>query len=168
MKRLAILLISAAVVMTPQAVAAATTATAVKTTAQTVETAILAAPVTRGQVITPDMLENSTIDVRSARGALAADQIIGMEARRTLAAGSVVRSHDLKEPDLVKKGQAVSMVVTNGALTIVAAGRALDDGSKGKLIRVQNSSSKQIVEGEVATAGVVKISTGGNMMLAGL
>ena len=135
---------------------------------QTVEIAVLSAAVQAGEIISANDLETQAIDARRARGALTMAEIAGLEARRPLSAGTPVRAHDLRQPTLIKKGQAVTMVVSHGALTIAAKGKALEDGSKGAIVRVQNLSSNQVIQGEVTANGLVSVSSGGMALLAGL
>ena len=135
---------------------------------ETVEIAILANRIAAGEVITEADLETRSLDARRARGALTLAEIAGLEARRPLAPGNPVRSHDVQQPTLVKKGQAVNLVVSHGGLTIAARGKALEDGSKGQIVRVQNISSQKIIQGEVAASGIVSVGSGGLAMLAGL
>lgn len=129
--------------------------------ADMVEVAVIAAPVQRGEIIDAGTLSNKMVTASEARGALPEANIIGQEARRVLQPGTIVRTFDVKAPDLIKKGQTVSMIVSRGPLTIAALGRAMEDGSKGKTIKIQNISSKQVIEGEISGPGQVKIITPG-------
>ncbi|MCH8685101.1 flagellar basal body P-ring formation chaperone FlgA [Pedomonas mirosovicensis] len=133
-----------------------------------VEIAVLTNRVGAGEIITASDLEVRTIDARKARGALMPAEVAGLEARRSLSPGNPVRSYDLRQPTLIRKGQAVAMVVSHGGLTIAAKGKALEDGGKGDIVRVQNISSQRVIQGEVTAEGVVSVSTGGLAMLAGL
>jgi flagellar basal body P-ring formation protein FlgA len=83
--------------------------------------------------------------------------IIGKELKRPLAAGEAFRSSDLKSPTLIKRGQVVTLLVSSGGLQIAASGRAMQDGSVGDFIKAQNTTSRTIVEGEVAPDGMIKI-----------
>lgn len=135
---------------------------------QTVEITVLSSAVKAGEIISASDLETQAVDARKARGALAMAEIAGLEARRPLTAGSPVRAHDLRQPNLIKKGQAVTMVVSHGNLTIAAKGKALEDGAKGSIVRVQNITSNQVIQGEVTATGLVAVSSGGMALLAGL
>lgn len=135
---------------------------------QTVEIAVLSSAVPAGEIISANDLETRTVDARRARGALSLAEIAGLEARRPLSAGAPLRAHDLRQPTLIKKGQAVTMVVSHGALTIATKGKALEDGSEGSLVRIQNITSNQIVQGEVKANGLVSVSAGGMALLSGL
>ncbi|MGK2284481.1 flagellar basal body P-ring formation chaperone FlgA [Pedomonas sp. V897] len=134
----------------------------------TVEIAVVANRIAAGEVITEADLEIQAVDARRARGALTLAEIAGLEARRPLTPGTPVRSHDVQQPKLIKKGQAVTMVVSHGGLTIAARGKALEDGGKGDIVRVQNIASQKIIQGEVTASGIVSVASGGLAMLAGL
>lgn len=92
-------------------------------------------------------------------GLLDEKSIVGLEARRTIAAGQPIYGQDVQQPLLVKRNQLVTLVLSRSGLAIATSGKALNDGSKGAIVRVQNASSKQIVEGEVAADGVVRVAT---------
>jgi flagellar basal body P-ring formation protein FlgA len=83
--------------------------------------------------------------------------IVGRELKRPLNAGEAFRISDLKSPTLIKRGQVVTLLVSNGGLQIAASGRAMQDGSVGDFIRAQNTTSRTIVEGEVASNGMIKV-----------
>ncbi len=89
---------------------------------QMIEIAVLSSTVKAGEIISASDLETQAVDARRARGALGMEEIAGLEARRPLTAGSPIRAHDLRQPNLIKKGQAVTMVVSHGNLTIAAKG----------------------------------------------
>lgn len=131
-----------------------------------VEAIVLATTIERGDTIEQGDLATQSLAPSVARGALAANAIVGKEATRRLAAGRVVRANDVTEPQMVRRGQAVSLVVAKGNLTIAAAGRALTGGSEGSLVRVQNIGSNAILEGEVVAPGTVRIASLGAATLA--
>jgi flagellar basal body P-ring formation protein FlgA len=83
--------------------------------------------------------------------------IVGKELKRTLNEGDSFRTSDLKSPTLIKRGQLVTLYVRSGGLQIAAAGRALQDGSVGELIKAQNTTSRTIVEGSVSRDGTVTV-----------
>lgn len=117
---------------------------------------VMAGPVDRGQVIQESDVTRQAVPPALARGGLAPSAIIGQEARRLLQPGQVVRSYDVKVPDLVRRDQTVTMLVTRGRLSIAAVGKALQAGPEGGIIRVQNISSKQIIEAEIIAEGTVQ------------
>jgi flagella basal body P-ring formation protein FlgA len=51
----------------------------------------------------------------------------------------------------------VTLVVDNGGMEIRMAGKALSDGALDQRIRVENVSSRRVVEGIVRSAEIVEI-----------
>ena len=85
------------------------------------------------------------------------DDLIGMEARRNLQAGTPLRFADLLSPVLVERGQTVSIVSGGGGLRVSMQGKALANGSAGDRVLVANLTSGTRVEGVVAADGSVII-----------
>lgn len=122
------------------------------------EAAVLLRSVEAGAIIAASDIGKAPVSPVQARGALTAEAIIGQQAVRPLAPGRPLRRYDLTEPQLVRKGQAVRLVLSQGPLTITAGGRALANGAKGEAVRVQNSSSNAMIEGEVIGEGLVRVA----------
>jgi flagella basal body P-ring formation protein FlgA len=67
-------------------------------------------------------------------------------------------THNLVDAErIVRRGQKVTLVVDDGGMEIRMAGRALSDGALDQRIRVENVSSRRVVEGVVRSAEVVEI-----------
>lgn len=62
---------------------------------------------------------------------------------RGLVAGRLLSSNDLKPQTLVKRGSPVTLRYTKGGLTIQLQALALQDGTRGQIIAVQNTSSRK-------------------------
>jgi len=108
---------------------------------------LLAARVIRaGDVITASDIVSPT-DLTAMRRAV---NIIGMEAVRTFYKGQPLDEKQMRKPTIVKRNAIVQMAFSQGAMTINAEGRALDQGGLGDRIRVMNLSSKRIVTATVS------------------
>lgn len=86
------------------------------------------------------------------------DNILGKVLRRSLPHNKVVSPNALIEPVLVQRGQKVTIIAQNTVVKVHMKGKALKNGSEGEVIRVQNLSSKRIIEGKVMSAGVVDVN----------
>jgi flagella basal body P-ring formation protein FlgA len=95
-----------------------------------------------------------------------AEALIGQTPRRTLAAGQPVRSRDVAAPITVGKNSSVSMVFETQTMTLIARGRALQDGAVGDTIRVLNTQSNRTIDAVVAAPGLVRIVRAGSPTLA--
>lgn len=96
------------------------------------------------------------------------DQVIGLAARTALQAGRPLRSADLMKPELVQRGETVTMVYEVPGIVLTVRGKAAEGGAEGDVISVLNEQSKRTVQGLVVAPGRVVISTGSPRLAANL
>lgn len=85
------------------------------------------------------------------------EMLEGQVARRTLLPGKPILLSDLKTPDLVRAGAAVTLVFREGGLVITGLGTALRSAAEGEIVRVRNADSGVVVSGTVEADGSVRI-----------
>lgn len=73
---------------------------------------------------------------------------IGQEATRTLAAGVTLQDHHLRQPRLVRRGQAVIVEARGTGFRITREAEAMEPGGKGESIRVR-LDDREIIRAEV-------------------
>jgi flagella basal body P-ring formation protein FlgA len=82
----------------------------------------------------------------------------GHRLSRSLPIGTAL-TVDMLVPDvLVRRGQQVTLIAANGPIEIRAQGQALTDGAAAERVRVQNVTSRKVVEGVVESEGIVRVS----------
>lgn len=123
-----------------------------------VDTPVLARIVERGEIVVAQDFTIEALPASQARGAINPEAANGMEAARRLRPGNVVRASDLMPPRLVRRGEPVTIYVRSGGLTISTAGRALDSGAKGDLVRVVANSTSRTLDAEVEGSSAVRIA----------
>lgn len=74
------------------------------------------------------------------------DDLIGLTPRRIIYAGKFIQSDSLIKPQLVGRGDSVSITFKEGPLVLTAKGKALQSGAKGDIVRVTNASSSRTVD----------------------
>lgn len=118
---------------------------------EAVEIVTTARALERGTIIASADLRIERRPKTAARDGLVADAGLatGMEVRRALREGQTIRTADLSEPTLVKSGEAVSMMLKSGSLTLTATGQAMSDGKIGGAVNVMNIQSKRVLQGIV-------------------
>ncbi len=118
---------------------------------RTTQIPVLAANYKNGDVIHANDIKMMNIrqDQINQSIALKADDLVGMTPRRSLTSDKPVRMADLERPQIVKKGEMITMILKNGPMTLTAKGKALDDGAKGETIRVLNTESNRTIEAQV-------------------
>ncbi len=73
----------------------------------------------------------------------------GMVAKRHLIPGQMIRSSDIQKPLVIKKGATLTINYQAPGLTLSVQGRAVENGSRGDIIRVVNTRSNQTIEARV-------------------
>lgn len=87
-----------------------------------------------------------------------ADEIVGKSPTRTLQKNRPVMPGQLTEPVLVKRKKPVTLVYRHNGINIQDLGYAVQDGSKGDLVKVRNANSDIIVHGVVVSENLVEVS----------
>jgi flagella basal body P-ring formation protein FlgA len=85
------------------------------------------------------------------------DIALGLTAARGIDGGAVLTNQQLLGARAVQRGQSVTLVASNGDISVRMAGRALSDGFVNQRVRVENLSSGRIVEGIARSDQVVEI-----------
>ena len=85
---------------------------------------------------------------------------VGRIARRTLLPGQMIPINAVEEQKIVTRGNAVRVIVDDGALSIVTYGSPLQSGSPGNLIQLKNLDTGVIIRGIIQPDGSVRIQNG--------
>jgi len=85
-------------------------------------------------------------------------RLLGMELRRPMKSGEVLRLSQLRRPDIVHRGQIVTLSTKSKFLSVETEGVALVDGHLGERIKVKNQRSQRVVMGEVIAPGRVVVA----------
>ena len=83
--------------------------------------------------------------------------VIGQHLKRPMPAGSVLTPAQLEAPMIIRRGQIVTIVAGSGGFGVKMRGEALEHGSIGQIIDIENSSSGRRVQGIVRSARAVEI-----------
>lgn len=83
--------------------------------------------------------------------------LLGMAVKRPITANSVIKEDYVYKPAVIKKGDAVDVMVESGAIVVTVKCEAREDGFLGKGIRVSNLSSGKDIMGVVVGTGKVLV-----------
>lgn len=121
---------------------------------------VAARPLARGQ--TPSAADVRTeLRERSTLGPswiATLDQVQGRVLTRPIAQGSLLSPGALTSAKIVQRGQSVTLIGHSGGFQVRAQGKALSDAGTGDRVRVENLSSRRVVEGEVLADGSVSVA----------
>ena len=82
---------------------------------------------------------------------------IGKKLKRRVLAEAVLTPAMLKNPQLIRRGQKITIMAQSGLMTVRMKGKALDNGAVGERIKVLNVKSRKKMEGVITSSGEVKI-----------
>jgi flagellar basal body P-ring formation protein FlgA len=138
-----------------------------------VEVAVLARGLDRGETVRPG---DVNVERRPREGVpgealLDGSPLPGRVARRSLSAGTLVRSGDLARPDVVAKGDTVTVLYEAPGMTLSLRGKASEAGALGDTISILGASKKILQAvvtgpGRVSVNGAVSARTNADRVLA--
>lgn len=113
----------------------------------------------RNHIIREEDLIAAPLDIYSLRSGYttSAKPLIGKQLKRSLKTGDVVYNYHLQAPDIVRKGDQVTIITQRGGLSVMSQGIALNDASKGEKVRIENQRSTRIIQAKVVGPGTVEV-----------
>jgi flagella basal body P-ring formation protein FlgA len=121
--------------------------------------------IARGATLTESDLTFSTTANDTMMGTVVAmSDVVGMQTRRVLRAGEMLRLEDLRRPVLVSKGSTVTMSFEAPGIVLTATGRAMSEGGMGENVTVQNPASYRQITAIVIGPGQVRAQLGGGRL----
>lgn len=131
----------------------------VGTIRETLEVPVLTRPINRGDIIK----DADVAFERRARADVAADviaapeSVVGLAARQALRAGVPLRRTEIVRPEVIKRGELVTIVYEVPGILLTIRGKAMEGGAEGDVINVLNTQSKRTIQGIVSGPGRVSI-----------
>lgn len=124
------------------------------------EVAVLARGLNRGEPVR----EGDVVMERRPRDAVAGDAqgsataILGEVAQHPLPAGTALRVSDTAPPELVARGENVTIVYETASVSLSMRGLANEGGRMGAVVNVVNVASKKVLQATVVGPGRVSVS----------
>jgi flagella basal body P-ring formation protein FlgA len=104
--------------------------------------------IARGEVVTPSTFRSDEIWLdRSMPTLLVAEKdVVGLEAKRDVAAGSNLDERDFRPVAMASKGDVVSVVFLHGSMKVQMKGRAASEGKLHDTIQVKNEATNELYD----------------------
>jgi flagella basal body P-ring formation protein FlgA len=119
---------------------------------------VVTKPIPYGQALSSENVEvQSLYGVEKPQALTSIAEITQTQATRTLSAGHIILATDIRPAPLIRKLDAVNMIVESGALTITVGLIAEEDGMLHQLIKLRNPDSGEQLQGIVTGSGQVKL-----------
>lgn len=124
---------------------------------------VLAVSRPRGATLAASDLVLEPRDIAGLAGGYLTDpaELVGQSLRRTLQARTVLLPSHAAAPELVRRGERVTLQAAAGTISVQVEGEALADGALGERVRVRNLATRRVVEGTVGGAGLVLTGAAG-------
>ncbi len=112
------------------------------------EQTVLVKPVAYKQVFRADdfVTRRALVDNLSDSVLVSADQVIGQQAGIQLNVGTVLTASMVEAVPLVRNGQLVTVILSQGSVQVKSVARAMEPGAFGQTIRVRNEAARDIFE----------------------
>ncbi|MCF6228733.1 MAG: flagellar basal body P-ring formation chaperone FlgA, partial [Planctomycetes bacterium] len=126
-----------------------------------VQRVALTRPLARGK-----MLSASDVELRDVRttklsesGFTKVDDVLELQLIRAMPAGDVLTQKHVQSARLIKRGQTVLVTQHVGRVKLTVEAKALEDGTKGEVIRLKRGKGKEAVELSARVTGAGKATT---------
>jgi len=115
--------------------------------------------IARGEILQAQDLNTQRINVSNLSMSYSTEpsSLVGKEVKRTLPAGTPIRVGDLREPDIIKKGDRVKVVYRGDNLLVSSVGTAMANGTMGTSIRILNTKSQRVIDARVTGPGEAEV-----------
>lgn len=110
------------------------------------------------QKIAFEDLQMQRVNIANLKGQFVdSSELVGQLAQRSISPGSPLSSADVRRDPIVKRGQIVNAIMTDGAFEISAQMVAEESGFVGDTIKVKNSETKKILPAKIQNESNVVI-----------
>lgn len=126
---------------------------------RTVQIPVLANRIMPGDIIGKQDVDWIKVRASSLQNDTVVDiaDLVGKTPTRTIAADQPVHIRDVRNPVLIQRGQLVTVYHQTPLMTLTVQGKALQNGSKGDVIRVKNTRSNTVIDAVVISSGRVAV-----------
>jgi flagella basal body P-ring formation protein FlgA len=111
-------------------------------------------PVLRNTMRNGDIIGNADIQMIEmpseeiqAGMLLKAENLAGMTPDRLISAGKPVRDTEVRHPQVISRGDFITLIYKNGPMFLTTKGKATQNAAMGDIVRIVNVSSSRSVQG---------------------
>ncbi|HTK84675.1 MAG TPA: flagellar basal body P-ring formation chaperone FlgA [Patescibacteria group bacterium] len=93
-----------------------------------------------------EMIDIPSDDVQAGM-ILKAENLVGMTPSRFMQAGKPVRDNEVRRPQVISRGDFITLIYASGPMTLTTKGKATQDAAMGDIVHAVNISSSRTVQG---------------------
>lgn len=126
-----------------------------------VDVAVVTRALSRGERVQASdiVVERRPRDAVPADAMFDGGEVAGRVAKRAFPAGSLVRNGDLARPELVARGEVVTVVYQTPGMMLSMRAKAADGGALGDTISITNPQSKKTLQAVIVAPGRVTVNS---------
>ena len=111
-----------------------------------------------GETITPEMLKEQWVEITLGRDRFASspEQLIGKATRRFLNTGQPFRLNELSAPLVIKAGDTIQMIFSNGGIELALTCESRQSGAEKETVIIYCPETRKKYEAEVLNPGEVE------------
>jgi flagella basal body P-ring formation protein FlgA len=124
-----------------------------------VEVPVLSRFIRAGEIITDKDIIVTKVKLSSLRGSFVVNykDIVGMQAKKHLSAGVMIKNNELISPQVIKLNDPVSIIYSSNNIRLKISGTALGSGAIGEMVRVKNNDTGAVILGQIINKNTVQV-----------
>ncbi len=111
-----------------------------------------------GEVIQSLDVKNVKAKFNQNADIISVSEIVGMQAKKYIPMGSVIKRVDIVSPPVIKNNDPVNIIYSSGVINLKTSGIAMGSGAIGDMIKVKNSTSGIVLLGQIVNKNTVQVS----------
>ena len=126
-----------------------------------IEVPIISKFIKAGDIITANDITLVKTKINKIKGDYITNEndIIGMQAKKVLANGSLIKRSELRNPLVIKINDPVNILYYSNNIRLKTSGTALGSGSVGDMIKVKNEDTGAVLLGQIINKNTVQVGT---------
>jgi flagella basal body P-ring formation protein FlgA len=124
-----------------------------------VEVPVLSRFIRAGEIITDKDITIIRTKLSSLRGNFVINEkdIIGMQAKKHLSSGALIKNNELINPPVIKTNDPVSIIYSSNNIKLKISGTALNNGAIGDMVKVKNNDTGAVLLGQIINKNTVQV-----------
>lgn len=112
-----------------------------------------------GEIIGDDAIGyvKTRIDLLRPGFAASEQEVLGKQAKRYIAAGTMFNKGDVVSPPVIKNNDPVNIIYSSGVIKLKTMGVAMGSGAVGEMIKVKNGDTGAVLLGQIVNKNTVQI-----------
>jgi flagella basal body P-ring formation protein FlgA len=128
---------------------------------QFVEVPITSKVIKAGEIINSSDITLSKVKLGRMRdnNLISENDVVGMQAKKHISAGMLLKSSDLIKPPVIKLNDPVNIVYSSSRIKLKTSGIAMGSGAVGDMIKVRNEDTGTILLGQIVNKNSVQVGS---------